>query len=586
MRPLSIHLVTPVLLGVILLALPCAVMAQPPQMTYQGELLKNGVPYEGSAQFKFVIHRLGVSLWSNDGSSVGGAEPSTDISLPVSNGIFTVQLGDPALFPLPLVPEDLGTAPDVVLRVWVNTGEGFEQLSDTPLSSAPFAINSETAMRSLGEFTVPGELYAFGGIRFSDGTLQTTAGSGSGADSDWLISGDDMYSGVSGHVGIGTSNPLEKFHVIGRSRWDLGSGQFNISTPGGWPGLIAYSPNGHRRDITFENVALRLSVGATSAAPDWLNGLSILENGNVAIGLLDATSRLEVEGTTRSDRFQMMGTGEVNVDIVGFEGIGGVVNVFRPGGLNGVRLRGDAYGGGLVSVYNEAGIATAQIEGNPSSPGAKMYLSNGDHQTFTVNARAFGQGSQVRLFDSVGSVSHEMTAANREMKFFDANGSVRVFITANTPGSGKITTDVLQITGGADFSEQFDVAEDALLEPGMAVSIDLENPGALELSRQAYDKRVAGVISGAGGVRPGMLMSQSGTMADGEHPVALSGRVWTWCDATTGSIEPGDLLTTSDRAGHAMKAMDHEASQGAILGKAMTHLREGTGLVLVLVNLQ
>jgi hypothetical protein len=97
---------------------------------------------------------------------------------------------------------------------------------------------------------------------------------------------------------------------------------------------------------------------------------------------------------------------------------------------------------------------------------------------------------------------------------------------------------------------------------------------------------VAGVISGAGGVKTGMLMSQQGTVADGELPVALIGRVYVWADASTGSIEPGDLLTTSGRPGHAMKVSDHGRATGAVLGKAMTGLEEGRGLVLTLVALQ
>jgi hypothetical protein len=46
------------------------------------------------------------------------------------------------------------------------------------------------------------------------------------------------------------------------------------------------------------------------------------------------------------------------------------------------------------------------------------------------------------------------------------------------------------------------------------------------------------------------------------------------------------MLTTSDIPGHAMKATDRELAYGAVIGKAMTALDEGTGLVLVLVNLQ
>jgi hypothetical protein len=160
-------------------------------------------------------------------------------------------------------------------------------------------------------------------------------------------------------------------------------------------------------------------------------------------------------------------------------------------------------------------------------------------------------------------------------------GNVRV--------AGKGIVNVLQITGGSDLSELFEVRgnrDDLWPTPGMVVSIDPENPGDLVVSNQSYDRRVAGIISGAGGVEPGMLMGQQGSEADGANPVALSGRVYVRADASKGPIKPGDLLTTSDIPGHAMKVADYSRAQGATLGKAMSSLESGRGLVLVLVTLQ
>jgi hypothetical protein len=152
---------------------------------------------------------------------------------------------------------------------------------------------------------------------------------------------------------------------------------------------------------------------------------------------------------------------------------------------------------------------------------------------------------------------------------------------------GTATVEVMQIVGGTDFSEGFEVREgDTAIEPGLVVSIDPTNPGELVISHTAYDRRVAGIISGAGGVRTGLIMGQQSSIADGEHPVALTGRVYCWADATSGAIVPGDLLTTSATPGHVMKVVDHQRAQGAILGKAMSSLAGGTGLVLVLVSLQ
>jgi len=146
--------------------------------------------------------------------------------------------------------------------------------------------------------------------------------------------------------------------------------------------------------------------------------------------------------------------------------------------------------------------------------------------------------------------------------------------------------DYLILKGGSDIAEPFDVKENDKAQPGMVLSIDTENPGKLKVSEKAYDRCVAGIISGAGDIKPGIIMGQEGSLAYGKYPVALAGRVYCLCDASYGSIHPGDLLTTSSTPGYAMKATDYENAQGAILGKAMTSLETGKGLVLILVSLQ
>jgi hypothetical protein len=62
--------------------------------------------------------------------------------------------------------------------------------------------------------------YEFPADDGSSGQVMTTDGSGqlgwanaSGSDADWTISGDNMYSAVTGNVGIGISSPTVKLHV-------------------------------------------------------------------------------------------------------------------------------------------------------------------------------------------------------------------------------------------------------------------------------------------------------------------------------------------------------------------------------------
>ncbi|GIV11582.1 MAG: hypothetical protein KatS3mg020_1073 [Fimbriimonadales bacterium] len=150
-------------------------------------------------------------------------------------------------------------------------------------------------------------------------------------------------------------------------------------------------------------------------------------------------------------------------------------------------------------------------------------------------------------------------------------------------GDGTVAVKVLEITG-ADLAEKFPTTD--TVEPGMVVEIDPDHPGHLRKARGAYNKRVAGVVAGANGLSKGIILGNL-EGSESHTPIAMSGRVWVYADATECAIEPGDLLTTADRPGYAMVARDKARAHGAILGKAMTRLEKGkTGMVLVLVNLQ
>ncbi len=135
----------------------------------------------------------------------------------------------------------------------------------------------------------------------------------------------------------------------------------------------------------------------------------------------------------------------------------------------------------------------------------------------------------------------------------------------------------------ADCAEDFSVAAGACLEAGDVVVFD--DASALRRSTEAYDKRVAGVISGAGDTRPGIVLGRR-RHAEPRLPVALVGQVTCKVDAGFGAIEVGDLLTTSPRAGHAMKAGDPARAVGAVLGEALRPLAAGDGMIPVLVALR
>lgn len=188
---------------------------------------------------------------------------------------------------------------------------------------------------------------------------------------------------------------------------------------------------------------------------------------------------------------------------------------------------------------------------------------------------------------SVASLA-DTTWRHSGANIYRVNGNIGIGTTAPTAKFeviGRTKIQVLEITGGSDLAEPFEISQTQPIPKGALVIIDEENPGQLKLSHQAYDKRVAGVVSGAGGINPGLTLTQEGVMEGGQN-VALNGRVYALATAANGSIKPGDLLTTSEVPGHAMKATDVTRSHGAVIGKAMSSLETSEGLVLVLVNLQ
>jgi hypothetical protein len=136
---------------------------------------------------------------------------------------------------------------------------------------------------------------------------------------------------------------------------------------------------------------------------------------------------------------------------------------------------------------------------------------------------------------------------------------------------------------GADCAEEFAIATNTGIDPGTVMTIDSD--GTLSPSAVAYDRCVAGVVSGAGDCKPGIVLGKQ-PREQQRATLALIGKVFCKVDAEYAPIRTGDLLTTSDTPGHAMRAVDPQRAFGTVIGKALRSLRNGRGLIPILVTMQ
>ncbi len=560
--------------------------AVPPLVGYQGRVAVGSLPFTGSGQFRFALidQTDGSSLWSNDGTSIAGSQPVNAVPLPVTNGLFSVLLGDVTQLNMGSLPADLfATHGNVRLRVWFNDGvnSSIQLTPDTRLTSAPYALAADIPDGSLTSAKLaPGAVTlsrlavsgapASGQLLSYDGTGMTWVNppAGGGSTLSWLLGGN---AGTSSGNFLGTVDDQDvRFQANNRFAFGIRASDQNLTFPrvpsstlnllGGDNGLGIYGTSVGFGGTTLGRTFGGVDIGGPVLYGEFGGGLGVTyRTGGTPPFFFDSTL--------------------VEKPILVWEsasGAGGIVHI------GGYAANGDpkliTFGDADYVHIGEAGSDdTLELKAARFNfvGGAMNKLDVGDNFVATVGAADFKLGHSSRR----GTPGRALVDFGDALVLNFAGDWARTII-----GGSSVEVRVLTITGGADLAEPFPLKEPAL-DKGSVVVIDEEHPGRLKLATTAYDTRVAGIISGANGISPGIALHQEGRL-EGTDNVALSGRVYVRADAGYGAIKPGDLLTTSDTPGHAMKVTNHVRSQGAVLGKAMSSLQDGTGLVLVLVSLQ
>lgn len=294
--------------------------------------------------------------------------------------------------------------------------------------------------------------------------------------------------------------------------------------------------------------------------------------------------------------------------------------VLRHEGKNGNRVKLAAEGGASFDIVDDQDLPIAAL--GASKAGASLTLGDAQRPTILLDgadaAIHAGQldGAEGSLTLYGGGPKIEADGGASTLKIRSSTGDTAFTVDANHNADSDPEPDsVRAVLGGpnrfgelhlhndsdsatitlngqsgdieffnADFAEEFDIDLDALDAAIPGAVMVLGASGEAELCTEEYSSAAVGVVAGGGPYKPALILDKKG--GEQRRPIALIGKVGCLADATDAPIRVGDLLTTSSTPGHARVVTDRSRALGAVIGKALSPLDEGTGMIRVLVTLQ
>jgi hypothetical protein len=382
----------------------------------------------------------------------------------------------------------------------------------------------------------------------------------------WANNGNNIYNTNSGNVGVGTSSPADTLSVAAKSTDAFG---FRING-GGQAGGAATNAGIHiRPDATKYGL---LSFTENAVGDRWVVGIKP-SDGNLYFSSGGSTF------ATASDKIVFSAGGSVGIGTTSPR----------------TRLQVD-YGG--ISNFTGTSAGVMSIAGSGINYYMPLDFRNSDSSTYPYPlARMAMQFTGAGSYLHFGTSNSYASGITNTALTIDPTGNVGVghsspTVKLDVNGNAKVTGDVNAtgtITGSNIVAKYQDVAEwvpsTQKLTAGTVVVLDAERGSDVIASAQAYDTKVAGVVS----ARPGLILGEAG---EDKVLIATTGRVRVKVEATRAPIRVGDLLVTSDRKGHAMRSEPIIVggrsihSPGTLIGKAMEPLEKGVGEIMVLLSLQ
>jgi hypothetical protein len=410
-----------------------------------------------------------------------------------------------------------------------------------------------------------------GGFMFPDGTIQTTATTGSGTPGNFIKKDiPDTSRGTTSIPMLLISNLGDGDGINGRStsgdgisgRSDNQNGTVGWTGASDMSGIFGFSTDG--RGVVGRSDNNDGTVGWTGAS----DKSGVFGHSTEGIGVTG--------NSTNNYGIQAQSTNTHSLYIPNAGGAGIRIDNAT---LNGIDVGAATHEGVLVRGAGRSGV----LVGSATWNGLEVTTAGRD------GVRVEGANwSGIYVASSGADAIRVQTAGQDGLRFYE--GVTRDYIRAGSDADldFRVTNDGTAYAdggwqGAADFAELIETEGFITnYEPGDVLVISNNQDRAVKLSNQSYATNIMGVYS----TKPGFVGSTHPmeTKYEKEIPVAITGIVP--CKVTTenGPIKRGDLLTSSSKPGYAMKATEHKV--GTILGKALQSLDSGTGKIEVLIILQ
>jgi len=483
----------------------------------------------------------------------------------------------------------------------INSATGTLTLQGTP-NQINVSTNSGVITLSLPQDIATTSSPTFSGLTLSSlnsGSILFANGSGS-------ISQDNAnfyWDNTNKKLGIGTSSPAYKLDIAGPLRlipnsqptgangviyYDSTLDKFRCYQGGAWTDCIGYSPM--RDMIIVEEFVSGLTTSEYIGELGWLMAAGTVagqapSEGKIGILRLSspatANSRgvLQLSPGTAGVMIIPGQTGDIHIKMVVKNAQAAATASTRRIGLLNTNAAGEASDAIMFRASGTGNWTAVTRAGGTETATDCGVAQDTTFKTFEILINpAFNQVTFI--IDGVTCATHTTNITTAAL-----SPTFKVDTTAATAYGIDIDRFVMvrsPLIGGSDLAEYYYTKDDSI-EPGDVVSVDGMILAGVKKSEKPYDEKVLGVIS----TEPGMILG--GALGEGRAVlVALSGRVPVKVSNENGEIKPGDLLTSSNIPGVAMKATE----PGRVIGMALEssekcereELERGECKILMFVN--